>query len=840
MFGAHNYCRYLRDTTQSQTSIDNDFKEPSRADMKNTIPLKVGRLVRSPVLLFGGLIVVHAAIFFSLYAAGRIPNGHDGFHYLTLQYDFLNSAVTTGEIPQWMPLMTQGMIATWDYLIQAAPLQAVLLILGPILKNTSFLSWFYLGIFVDILLFLVGVWLLASRFMASYTAVFLVTATSTFSTIWHSQIWFNLHFFYAIPLILHFLHVFLDKGRSWNLFLAGSLFVLQIFANAPYFSSMVSFLIAVYFVTYCTANWTEARPQILRTLRNWHTYPVLVLLIGMVGCAYFLLSYGTQEIAYSKNLGRSIAGTVDFHTFVTYAAKLKPARWAELIIGIAPAMDYSLFVGYLALPLVAISIIATDRHRIQFLVIAAVFALLAYGVKPVAFLYFYLWPLGKFYRHLALVVPFVRLCLCFMLGFGVDWVLRKDPPSTRAPRDKWLLSAGSVVLLLISVALFWIRIDGGALTKVLSLYRNAEALPSVAMRTYIVESVRSPNLLDADEFGKHIVRSAVFAFVGGVVGLGLAASQSTRLLRKWLVLACAVQILDIGSYYLWETIDRTYPLNVETQASLAFQEVPYAKRRISDIFTENPRFRNFLVAFPFMGATYSSYYPFFFADSISSAFRTDYWLEPMDDLLAAYGFVQQEVIPATAGHPLLFRPFSFPTDKPSAAKLAGLSEDKLQFFGAAHVFPDKKSVASSVADPRFLGDTLLLQGDSGADSSSKEHGPNPSSLALAQERVPLEYQVTRYDSNHLTVVVSNGEGKARWLFYSDVWHPGWKAKINGQPVTIYRANLAYKAVSLIPGPNVIELEFKSSFVVVLQYALGILSCFWLVVLAYLLYRIPRA
>jgi uncharacterized membrane protein YfhO len=45
------------------------------------------------------------------------------------------------------------------------------------------------------------------------------------------------------------------------------------------------------------------------------------------------------------------------------------------------------------------------------------------------------------------------------------------------------------------------------------------------------------------------------------------------------------------------------------------------------------------------------------------------------------------------------------------------------------------------------------------------------------------------------------------LSYADVWHPRWKATVNGRRVRVERANLAYKAVALDRGANVVEFRF---------------------------------
>src|SRR3972149_4458922 len=37
----------------------------------------------------------------------RVPSGHDGFQYFTIQYYFLNNAIQAHEVAQWIPYMNQ-------------------------------------------------------------------------------------------------------------------------------------------------------------------------------------------------------------------------------------------------------------------------------------------------------------------------------------------------------------------------------------------------------------------------------------------------------------------------------------------------------------------------------------------------------------------------------------------------------------------------------------------------------------------------------------------------------------------------------------------------------------
>jgi hypothetical protein len=797
------------------------------------------KIFRRPIspgaLLLAGAVATQALILAGLRITNRIADGHDGFTYLTLQYVFFNSAATTGQIPQWMPYMTHGTIAAWWYGLQAAPLQAALLPLAPWLRSVSFLSLFYLGLFADLLLFTIGIWLLASRFMKSPAAVFLTTVSAALSTLWYNQPFYNLHFFYAVPLVLHFLHLFIERGQARHVFLSGSLFILQIFGDSPDLSAATSFSIGLYASAYVIANRKTCLPILAGAFRRRRLYAVLILLAAMTAGAYSLLTFGTAEIVFHPSFGRSAAGTITFDQFISYLSGVHPMRWAELALGIAPGVDYSLFIGYLALPLIGLSFFGASRRNAQFFVSPLVFALLAHGNRLIAFFFFHLWPFGKFYRHLTLLLPFVRLFLCFLAGIGFEELSKIAAYSSRRRSlARWTLAAVSLGLFLVGGFLAWLQSSPIATYYFMGLYRSLDTMAPVGFKQFPLYNVHAVTLLTAPAvFKENIRRSALFAFAAGTVSLAWSWPLKSRPSAFWIVLGCVVQFADIGSYHVMETLDRTFPLKAAARV-LDFQAMPYAQRRLIDIFaTPTPRFKSFLLEYPFMGAHDSSHHMFFFADDAVSEFLTFYWMKPTDRLLSAYGVVQVPDARFGPGRPLYRMPFLFPFNNPSAAKLAGVTEDKLQFFSDAHEVADWREAAKIIGGPRYRGDALLLEALSGNAPPASPPSPD---LATRNERVSLSYRVTHFDSNHLTVDVDNREDKAHWLFYSDTWHPGWKAKVNGLPAPVYRADLAYKAIPLTPGRDVVEFTFWSPVVFALRCVHAALAWFWLAAIGLLLWR----
>jgi uncharacterized membrane protein YfhO len=43
--------------------------------------------------------------------------------------------------------------------------------------------------------------------------------------------------------------------------------------------------------------------------------------------------------------------------------------------------------------------------------------------------------------------------------------------------------------------------------------------------------------------------------------------------------------------------------------------------------------------------------------------------------------------------------------------------------------------------------------------------------------------------------------------FARAWYPGWRARIDGQPAELLRANFAFQALAVAPGAHHIELEY---------------------------------
>jgi hypothetical protein len=266
-----------------------------------------------------------------------------------------------------------------------------------------------------------------------------------------------------------------------------------------------------------------------------------------------------------------------------------------------------------------------------------------------------------------------------------------------------------------------------------------------------------------------------------------------------------------------------------------FQTMPYAKKRDAFFLNNNPR-AELLKVLPIQyGAFFNwSTHAFLFKDELGNPFRTDHWLLPLDNYMRAY---------LRPIHDLSIDPhrsvydgykFEFPQVHPAILKISGVTEDKIQFFSQANVVSYGDTIASKITNANYKGDMIFL---SPLEKNKKISSVNSSNLSendlSSNKRLHLSYEVKRFDSNNLEITTNTGDLESAWLLYSDVWHPFWRATVNGKETPVYKANLAYKAVKLEKGFNKIHFYFKSGLMSVLYLIFGLNALCWLVIIIYL-------
>lgn len=785
--------------------------------------------------LFLAAILLQLCFFIYLILQHRFPVGHDGFQYFTLQYYFLNNAVFTGEVPQWMPFMTQGTVSTWWYAIQNSFLQGTLLLISPfigsLLEKINFLSIFQIGIFVDELLLLTGTWLLGKRFFSSSLTVFFVTVSVMGSCIWLSQPWYNFHFYYAFPLILYYGHRFLDTGRWRYIFLAGNLLGLQIMGNLPYFLPILSLFIFLYFLFFILLNYRESWEQIKRLRWRWPAVSSLAAIIMILVSGYTLLRTGTDQIV-NYNYGRLLDSTTSLAGFQSYALNLNFWKWLELLLGLSPALDYSLYIGFISLPLIIIGVFFNPRRQNgHFLLLILIILLFSVG-SIISELFYHFWPMLKYYRHLALVSPFAKFLLCFLSGFGFEVLLTPNRKFIKRPVFIGTLIFCSFSLFCISGWLLYLshhyQVAANLLTKLVEISTLA-LNPMTKQHEFIPGLPRLLVLFGEEILSDRLQNAFSFALIGALL-MALSVYvliRNKKFLGFLLGTILTFHLFDIYGYKVHESALRSVSLTQHLYKLTYFEEMPYSKRRSAFILdNNNPRTETLDLIDP-MQALYWSTHSFLFVDEVGNSLRTDHWLWPLDRLMRAYWKQPLDELTLKPKGLLYYQKLIFPLGHPAAAELSGLMEDKIQFFSKAFAMNDDRRMAETISDSAYAGDILFV--------SDLPEVPQAASLQSWSGQLPLNadtqlslpYEIRKFDANHLVLTIDVAQKDPAWLFYSDVWHPFWKATVNEKPTQIFRANLAYKAVALEPGTNTVHFKFSSGTFVLLSFLFNLNAMFWL-------------
>ena len=793
-------------------------------------------------LLLFAIVAAEAGHAVVAIAGRRLPAGHDGFQYFTLQYYFLDNAIQTHDVAQWVPYLTHGTVATLWYTIQASFLQSVLLQVAPIVRGVDLLTIFHLNILVDQLILLAGTWLVGRRFFRTPALVF-VTATVVGSAVWLDQPYWNVRLYYALPLVIEMGHRFLERG-AWRWAAAGAnLLALQTIGNLPYVIPVQSFAVFAYFAAYVAVNGRETWPR-LRAIRwGWPAIGALAVAALSFGAAYGVLGIGTGSLV-SYNAGRRLDGTTDLAGFLTYGGATDLGKWADVVLGLSPWLDLTLYAGIFFAPMVVAGLLGVDRRRLHFVVLGAVLLLFTLGT-PVSAALYWTWPGMRYFRHIGLVSPLVKVIAAFVAGIGFEYLF-----DTAGARRRRILAATAGAALLVA---------GGVLALVVA--GAGPAMGAELDRVWGPPDDRPVHPFVAATVARRLRTSATIALGGAavvlIVPIWLSGPGGARSRRARRAVVGAVLVLAAADVYRFRfacLVDDSEPVRSASTFVTRAGPLPYDARREPGLVRatiESPRLQA-IAAFhtalrrqvegaSATGTQYWTNAMFYFTDEAGASFRVDSWLRPLDELMRMFWGdpIENVAIPPRG---IGFEHLDFPMGAPGAAAVAGVTADKIRFFARAFDADADAALVPLMTDPSYTGAVLFVRPGAAPTGGGPVAGAIPWTAGTplsADDTRAMPYDVRRFDANHLVVHVANAGGAAAWMTYADVWHPFWRAAVNGRPVPVARADLAYKAVPLVPGDNIVEFEFGSTGLAWLVRAFALNAACWLAALAWLAGRAVR-
>jgi hypothetical protein len=602
----------------------------------------------------------------------------------------------------------------------------------------------------------------------------------------------------------------------------------------------------------------------------------LVILFAWAGLSfapvYFVQMMGFESISFHAP-DRNPDGSVSLDIYLHYGGNFEPGKWIELLLGVPVIPDNTVYLGLNCIPFMVLGLVRSPRKAVPFVCTAVLIALLSCAAFPASLVYY--WPKMNYFRHLGMIGSVARIFLTILAGIGVDQLCRKDT----FPSRKLLLS---IAVLMIGIAAFYSYLAGDVFHRfpaaVFEPLRIHTAYPELSVSGHVrFEFVVVwasvffwlTLALTQQRFLKHL---AVLLVAVLIADLGIYKYRFVEFKTEPLT-AAAYDALFFTAMPFQER--RANPVERDPESFRRMIAIFESQRYVRDrLLDNNPRreltdpsenYRD--------GAAYGTNNAFLFFDELGASYRVQLWQKPFNDYFIGYwtrgGKDMKDVLKFTPYRD--YYGILFPFRHPAAFKISGSTEDKIQFFSTAILGAGHRQIESMITDNSYAGDVIVVQlpserspnddcesakfadkdlapaflgaSSAGLLASALVDGPFLTASALVtggakdfplngNARLHLAYQVSRFDSNHLEVVVDNDSGQPIWMLYSDVAHPWWQATVNGKPTCIFTANLAYKAVLLVPGRNVVHFRCRSETVSWLFVIVGLFSMFWTLAVLY--------
>jgi len=781
------------------------------------------------MFVFFFLMLVLSVLRFYLVMDKRIPMGHDTFQYLQLQYNlFFNEPALHKAVPQWLPFMTHGTVSNFWVVFCQGIFTSVIVPFAGFLKHINFYSIFQTGLLFDELILLFGCVALAKRYFKSAAATLFVASSIVFTTISSTQIWWDFRLLYLFPITLYCFDRTLRETSAKYLFLACLFSVGMMLGNPPYCAPLFAFTMVVFGLSiwfFFPRQTSACLKQFVGSFKLRHLLAIMIPCILLL-IIFLFMKYGTTDII-SHNSKRTADWQVSgLRDFLNYGENVNLSKYLELVSRGTNNLDNTVYAGLLIIPFAILTFFRVrSRLSYAFGTTALIMVLFSAGIIiPVIF--YYTFPLAKYYRHIGLIAPLTKLFIVFYAAFGFDrfWQALK---CLRKKTDDLFFAEAKVYLIILIMSMLLI----------LSLV-SLQWLGVIRIFNFPTStgSVKTINQLYTNESQvSHLM--AVLMLLSGLFLILLTAMlwlPKKAVFFGWALIS--IHLIDLASFKAEHEIKRLPQVDQEIVRLFDINDYSFSHRRNQD-YLSNARFTK-MKPFLFLddkkpfnpnrpatatakyGIQYWSIDSFLFFDAVSHIFAPQRWLKGVDAFYRVW-------VPASDRSP---SHTGFPIHQPAAfKKLCGCSSPKLQLFSKIHVLPNENDVAETLANPDFQGNMLL---SSNIDTNS----PNVSTVATIDSQdtiilpenneriVDANISIQKFTFDKLQLKVNNETKSNAVLYYADAWHSNWRAYVNGKPSTVLKTNLAYKSVVIPPGTSDVIFKFGdtlSGFLFNAMIAIGI-------------------
>ena len=781
------------------------------------------------MFVFFFLMLVLSVLRFYLVMDKRIPMGHDTFQYLQLQYTmFFNEPALHKAVPQWLPFMTHGTVSNFWVVFCQGIFTSVIVPFAGFLKHINFYSIFQAGLLFDELILLFGCVALAKRYFKSAAATLFVASSIVFTTISSTQIWWDFHLLYLFPVTLYCFDRTLRETSAKYLFLACLFSVGMMLGNPPYCAPLFAFTMVVFGLSiwfFFPRQTSACLKQFVSSFKLRHLLAIIIPCILLL-IIFLFMKHGIADIV-SHNSKRTADWQVsNLRDFLNYGENINLSKYLELVFRGTNNLDNTVYAGLLIMPFALLTFLRVrSRLSYAFGTTALIMVLFSAGII-IPLIFYYTFPLAKYYRHIGLVTPLAKLFIVFYAAFGFDrfWQALK---CLRKKTDDLFFAEAKVYLIILIMSM--LLIFGFVSFQWISGIRIYNFPTSTGL-------LKTMNQLYTNESQiSHLM--AILTLLSGLFLILLTAMlwlPKKAVLLGWALIS--IHLIDLVSFKAKNEIKRLPQVDKEIVSLFDIYDYSFSYNRSQDYLSNN-RFCKFAPYLflddqePFepnqptntiakYGVQYWNLDTFLFFDAVSHIFSTQRWLRGVDNFYKVWVPVSDR-IPGYA---------SFPIPQSAAfKKLCGYSYGKLQLFSNIHVLPNEKDIAKVMANHSFQGNMLLT---SNIDTNS----PNVSTVATIDSQdtiilpenneriVDANISIQKFTFDKLQLKVNNETKSNAVLYYADAWRSNWRAYVNGKPSTVLKTNLAYKSVVIPPGTSDVIFKFGdtlSGFLFNAMIAIGI-------------------
>ena len=475
-------------------------------------------------------------------------------------------------------------------------------------------------------------------------------------------------------------------------------------------------------------------------------------------------------------------------------------------LAIEPLSDSFLRSLHLGLPMLALAAAGLTRHTgapRRALAVAALAALLfALGsATPFYGLSTTIAPVLRVFRYPSKAMPVAALCFALLAGLGIDdW-------SRAVSRRKWI--AAVVLPLALGVALA-VAAAAACASGAVSVYLAAPAAETATLLAPLARQLAIGATVGAVALVFALLQRGAFVVaVLGVIGLIIVGQDVNRTAPR-APLDGHPPILDAiprpthgARLYVFEYLrtswrhrrylhrDEPYPIRVPPGLSL----------RDAQVLSQR------LYPFPPVAgrwgfeASFESDQHGLFPPGLAALSRlaSDAEGTPLYTWLLRMGAVHHVVALHTEGLSALETVTTSPTLFPEPARLYRVPDARPRAYvvGGARPGGDVAELQRAAQEMDLAREVLI------ADLPARI-APDP---AFAGTVAALEI---RPDRVHVDVEAN----APAWLVMVDTFDAGWRARVDGSPVELRRANVAFRAVRVPPGRHAVDLVYRPTGVIV--------------------------